>query len=85
MKYRTKERKIEDAAELVRQAAAKVAVAHHKSEKASDALYEAKNEHNLQLKSYRALVSKIAYQEGNDAGRGEGRRQLLAEQKKASK
>ena len=83
MNYRTKERKINDAAEKVRQAAAKVAVEHHKVEAAGERLYEAKNAHNNELKIYRALVETIARADALIEGRSEGRRHLLAEQKKA--
>lgn len=82
MNYRTKERKIADAAEKVRQAAAKVAVKHHIAEGASEQLYAAKNDHNNELKVYRAVVEKLARAEGEIEGMLKGRRALLAEQKK---
>lgn len=83
MNYRTKERKIAEAAENVRQAAAKVAVKHHIVEAAGEHLYAAKNEHNNELKIYRALVERLVRAEAIAEGRSEGRRALLAEQKKA--
>lgn len=83
MNYRTKERKIAEAAENVRQAAAKIAVKQHILEAASEHLYAAKNEHNNELKVYRVLVERLAWADAIAEGRSEGRRALLAEQKKA--
>lgn len=85
MNYRTKEKKIELAAQAVRLAAIRIGSAQAKSEAADAALYEAKNEHNRELTKYRAVVAKIVAEDARVEGRAQGRRQLLEEQKRVVK
>lgn len=85
MNYRAKEKKIELAAQAVRAAAIRVGSAQAAFETADSRLYEAKNEHNSALKSYRAVVAKIVAADALVEGRSQGRRQLLEEQKSSAK
>lgn len=85
MRYQTKEKKIELAALNVRNAAVRIGNAQAKLDKAEAEVYEAKNEHNRQLKAYRLVVEKIAKDDALIEGRMQGRRQLVEEQARKAK
>lgn len=87
MLYRTKQKKIEEAASKVRGAAVDVGKAVAYAEAAEEKRYAAVNAHNAALRAFQAVVTKLERAEAEALGRHQGRRQLLEEQarKTASK